>query len=83
MPMRFKPWRDYSTGVKGSMIMPLLTGEVPLIGGSVLLDRAAGHLKRVARLNLTTIEAPAHNSLGTPRQTFAVTPIPRAVFEIG
>jgi hypothetical protein len=41
-----RQWRDYAPASKGAIIVALLPGGLPLVGGYVLLGWAAGYLRQ-------------------------------------
>ena len=46
MLKRIRQWRDYAPVSKGAIIVALLPGGLPLVGGYVLLGWAAGYLRQ-------------------------------------
>jgi hypothetical protein len=43
---KIRQWRNYAPASKGAIIIALLPGGLPLVGGYVLLVWAAGYLRQ-------------------------------------
>jgi hypothetical protein len=43
---KIRQWRDYAPARKGAIIVALLPGGLPLVGGYVLLGLSAGYLRQ-------------------------------------